>query len=264
MMLSRNQTTMNASLVNMPCSFVKAAGVLAKMFLALPLSCVQFEVMVVDSVRLMKGSFTRQPWNGEARATIKGALLCNGTVHIWAGHSLLLSEDVRAICAYIEMGQDLGSISNGTRLVNLMRGFEYPNPPNGSHNLMRGNLLRVTGNLMRGSRNRFDLSFAIIAPAATAPAATAPAATARAPVATAPDEDAEVGEQKCAICMTNKVTMAAYPCMHFSFCNGCLSQPTVEKCPICRETITERVRIFHDGILKEKENRQEQIAKSIP
>lgn len=48
----------------------------------------------------------------------------------------------------------------------------------------------------------------------------------------------------CVVCMENLVNLVCLPCKHLALCSSCGQQGTVEKCPICRSHIEERMTIF--------------------
>lgn len=58
------------------------------------------------------------------------------------------------------------------------------------------------------------------------------------------DSRAEEGQDTCVVCMENKVTciMVHGETGHSVTCMGCASK--ISKCPICRQTIEKRIRVF--------------------
>jgi len=55
------------------------------------------------------------------------------------------------------------------------------------------------------------------------------------------DEPTKVGELQCAVCMDNKRCIA-FNCGHLCSCNACSRD--LDKCPMCREKIKTRTRLF--------------------
>lgn len=49
-------------------------------------------------------------------------------------------------------------------------------------------------------------------------------------------------EEQCCICLTHKKIIAFQPCGHVSCCNKCATR--CEKCPICRQYISQQFRVF--------------------
>ena len=47
---------------------------------------------------------------------------------------------------------------------------------------------------------------------------------------------------ECCICLTETVSIIFVPCGHFCACSTCANNATMKKCPICRASITGRVR----------------------
>ena len=51
-----------------------------------------------------------------------------------------------------------------------------------------------------------------------------------------------MNEITCKICLTERSKILFQPCGHFCCCLQCANK--VNKCPICRATITERIRAY--------------------
>jgi len=57
------------------------------------------------------------------------------------------------------------------------------------------------------------------------------------------EKDQLKDQNTCVICAVNAPNVVILPCRHSSFCTGCISK--LEKCPICRSTIANRIEIFN-------------------
>lgn len=49
---------------------------------------------------------------------------------------------------------------------------------------------------------------------------------------------------ECKICFENPKDMIFLPCGHFCACESCATSPSVKACPICRQNIEERKKVF--------------------
>lgn len=49
---------------------------------------------------------------------------------------------------------------------------------------------------------------------------------------------------ECSICLENQKTIACLPCGHLCLCYAC-STDVPETCPICRQKLTDKVKIFY-------------------
>ncbi len=55
-------------------------------------------------------------------------------------------------------------------------------------------------------------------------------------------ETSDSQTNSCVICMDQKPNMTFIPCGHVATCESCSSQ--VQQCPICRQTITNKQKLF--------------------
>ena len=53
----------------------------------------------------------------------------------------------------------------------------------------------------------------------------------------------DVGDE-CSFCLVEKKNVVFFPCKHMCVCNGCCDENVFDVCPICKEKITEKHKIF--------------------
>ncbi|KAM6110415.1 E3 ubiquitin-protein ligase LRSAM1 isoform 4-T4 [Pterocles gutturalis] len=84
---------------------------------------------------------------------------------------------------------------------------------------------------------------------AEVPAAPEPSAPAEEPlspvVPTAPPLRWDEKKSECVVCMEQETQMIFLPCGHVCCCQSCCER--LHACPLCRQDITQRIRIFHSG-----------------
>jgi len=65
-------------------------------------------------------------------------------------------------------------------------------------------------------------------------------------------EITEKATYKCSVCMEKESNVAILPCGHMCGCKGCLKNPAITKCPICRGDKNEILQIFQTGMYEDK------------
>lgn len=52
-------------------------------------------------------------------------------------------------------------------------------------------------------------------------------------------------EQKlCVVCQVQEKTILLLPCRHLCLCENCSSRTTLSDCPLCRDTIQDKIRVY--------------------
>lgn len=57
-------------------------------------------------------------------------------------------------------------------------------------------------------------------------------------------EEKSSGKATCILCLEEKANWAATPCGHVCYCQECKPATNVKKCPLCRKSVTDWLRIY--------------------
>jgi hypothetical protein len=108
-----------------------------------------------------------------------------------------------------------------------------------NENEMYDNIFNILANIVQNNTNNQTVSTGDIAinnqTVSTGDIASVPE------ISRVVDEDEERPIPKCCICLNNNVSIV-FSCGHVCSCNGCCTR--VDSCPICRQNITSRRRLF--------------------
>jgi len=82
-------------------------------------------------------------------------------------------------------------------------------------------------------------------PHLSSPSLGIPIDTNNTPSPSAPSFDNADEATECVICLANKKNVLFLPCRHMCTCQDCSTDTNIDKCPMCRESIEDRIIVFN-------------------